>query len=58
MLLGIFIVISNYILNEEINKYAIDVFDTLLLYSTGLAAFSVAEKKIKTQVKTKGEEEA
>lgn len=47
LLLGTFIVISDSVLNVEINRYAIDVFDTLNLFVLALAGITVTDKKIK-----------
>lgn len=54
ILLGTFIVISDSVLNVEINRYAIDVFDTLNLFVLALAGITVTDKKIKNNT---GEEE-
>lgn len=43
-LMGIYIVVSDYILEGEINRYAADVFNGFLLLTGGLAGISVADK--------------
>lgn len=47
LLLGTFIVVSDSVLKVEINRYAIDVFDTLNLFVLALAGITVTDKKIK-----------
>jgi hypothetical protein len=44
IILGIYIVISDYILNKEINKYAIDVFYGFLMLTGGLSGVTVWDK--------------
>jgi hypothetical protein len=44
ILSGIFILISDYFLSEEINKYAIDVFYGFLLLAGGTSAMTVWDK--------------
>ena len=51
MLLGLFIVVSDYFLEQEINRYAIDIFDTLLLFSAGISGLSLLDKKTKDKNK-------
>lgn len=51
MLLGAFIVMSDSVLDVEINRYAIDVFDTLNLFVLALAGVTVADKKMKNKEK-------
>lgn len=46
LLLGTFIVLSDKILEREVNRYAIDVFNSLLIFLGTLLGMSVAEKKI------------
>lgn len=43
-LTGIYIVVSDYILDGEINRYASDVFNGFLLLTGGLAGITVADK--------------
>lgn len=45
LMLGTFIVISDKILAKEVNRYAIDVFNSLLLFETLLMGLSEASKK-------------
>ena len=42
--LGIYIVVSDWILNEEINRYAIDVFFGFLALSGGTLGLTVVKK--------------
>jgi len=46
LLLGTFIVISDKILQKEVNHYAIDVFNSLLLFLTALLGITEVSKKI------------
>lgn len=43
--LGTFIVISDKILEKEVNRYAIDVFNSLLVFETLLMGLSETSKK-------------
>jgi hypothetical protein len=43
--LGTFIVISDKILEKEVNRYAIDVFNSLLVFESLLMGLSEASKK-------------
>ncbi len=43
--LGTFIVISDKILEKEVNRYAINVFDSLLVFESLLMGLSEASKK-------------
>ena len=43
--LGTFIVISDKILEKEVNRYAIDVFNSLLVFLSLLMGLSEASKK-------------
>ena len=54
ILLGAFIVLSDKVLEREVNRYAIDVFDSFMLLVFGLSGISVIDKK----VKNKAEEDA
>ena len=45
LMLGTFIVISDKILAKEVNRYAIDVFNSLLVFETLLMGLSEASKK-------------
>ena len=56
LILGTFIVISDSVINVEINRYAIDVFDTLNLFVLALAGITVTDKKLKNKVETDGAE--
>jgi di/tricarboxylate transporter len=44
--LGSFIVISDKILEKEVNRYAIDVFNSLLVFLTLLMGLTEAGKKL------------
>lgn len=46
IILGSYIVLSDYILKVEINRYAIDVFESFMLLTAALAGITVADKKI------------
>jgi len=46
LLLGTFIVISDKILQKEVNHYAIDVFNSLLLFLATLMGITEISKKI------------
>lgn len=47
--LGTFIVVSDKVLDKEVNRYAIDVFDSLLIFLTVLMGISETSKKIKNK---------
>lgn len=49
--LGTFIVISDKVLDKEVNRYAIDVFDTLLIFEASLLGITEAGKMISTKGK-------
>ena len=44
IVLGLYIVASDYILEEEINKYAIEVFNGFMLLVAALTGATVADK--------------
>jgi hypothetical protein len=44
--LGTFIVVSDKILEKEVNRYAIDVFNSLLVFLTLLMGLTEAGKKL------------
>lgn len=46
IILGTFIVVSDKILDKEVNRYAIDVFDSFLLFLSVMMGLSEASKKI------------
>lgn len=46
ILLGTFITISDFILKKEITRYAIDVFNSLLLFLSVMMGLSEASKKV------------
>ena len=45
LVLGLYIVISDYILDKEINRYAIDVFQTLILLVGATLGLTVWDKQ-------------
>ena len=44
IILGFYIVISDFILKTEINKYSIEVFDSFMLLVAALTGATVADK--------------
>jgi len=50
LLLGAFIVVSDKILDKVVNPYAIQVFDSLLLFLGVLISAAVVDKKITNKV--------
>jgi hypothetical protein len=46
IILGCYIVTSDYFLNKEINRYAIDVFFGFVALSSGQAAMNIWNKKV------------
>lgn len=48
--LASFIVISDLILDVELNRYAVDVFDGMLLFEMGLLGLSEAGKKFRNKI--------
>lgn len=48
--LGSFIVVSDLILDVELNRYAVDIFDGMLLFEMGLLGLSEAGKKFINKV--------
>jgi hypothetical protein len=48
--LGSFIVISDKILDKEVNRYAVDIFDSLLIFLGLLIGVSVVDKKLTNKV--------
>lgn len=46
IVVGLFIVMSDSVLKVEINRYAIDVFDTLVLFVGAMTGFNITDKKI------------
>ena len=53
--LGVFIVISDKILDREVNRYAIDVFQSLLFFEAALMGINEFSKKLENK-ETKTEE--
>lgn len=56
LMLGTFIVISDKILEKEVNRYAISVFDSLLVFEGLLMGLSEASKKFINKQTPVGEE--
>jgi hypothetical protein len=54
--LGTFIVISDNILEKEVNRYAIDVFNSLLVFETLLMGLSETSKKFANKQESVKEE--
>lgn len=50
LLLGAFIVVSDKILDKVVNPYAIQVFDSLLLFLGVLISAAVVDKKLTNKV--------
>lgn len=46
LLLGTFITVSDKILDKEVNRYAIDIFNSLLLFEISLLGINEVSKKI------------
>lgn len=57
LLLGTFIVLSDKVLEREVNRYAIDVFNSLLIFEATLMGISEFGKKLVNK-DLKSEEEA
>lgn len=57
LLLGAFIVLSDKVLEREINRYGIDVFNSLLLFLATMLGISVVDKKIISKTDTPKEED-
>lgn len=49
LLLGAFIVLSDKVLEREINRYGIDVFNSLLLFLTAIVSGSIYDKKVENK---------
>lgn len=49
MFLAIFIVISDKILEKEVNRYAIDVFNSLLIFLSVLTGLTTYDKKVENK---------
>lgn len=45
IVLGVFIVVSDLFLKQEVNRYSIEVFETLLLFTATLLGIAEAGKK-------------
>ena len=54
--LGVFIVVSDKVLDREVNRYAIDVFQSLLFFEAALMGINEFGKKLENK-ETKTEEE-
>lgn len=49
LMVGTFIVISDSILKVEINRYAVEVFDTMVIFTATLTGFTITDKKFKNK---------
>lgn len=49
LVLGTFIVISDWLLDKEVNRYALDVFNSLLIFLGTLMGIAEAGKKIQNK---------
>jgi succinate dehydrogenase hydrophobic anchor subunit len=52
ILLGAYIVISDYLLEEEVNRYAIEVFSAFMILTGTLSGVTVLDKKFESKEKT------
>jgi len=52
LILGTFIVVSDKILEKELNHYAIDIFDSLLMFLGLLIGVTVVDKKITNKIES------
>lgn len=50
LLLGVFIVVSDKVLDKVVNPYAIQVFNSLLTFAGTIIIASVVDKKISTKL--------
>lgn len=57
LLVGLFIVLSDSVLNVEINRYAIDVFDTMVIFVATMTGFNITDKKFINRNKRDNTEE-
>ena len=57
LLLGFYISLSDHFLNKEVNRYAIDVFDSLLIFLATLMGISEASKKFLNKVTSESQKE-
>lgn len=46
---GVMIVISDQILKQEINRYALDVFETMLIFTAALSGLTITDKKFRNR---------
>lgn len=58
VVLGFYIALSDHFLKKEINRYAIDVFDSLLIFLATLMGISEASKKFLNKVTTEAKTES
>lgn len=52
IVLGAYIVISDRILDEELNRYAIEVFDAFMILTGAMSGVTVLDKKFLNKEKT------
>lgn len=53
MLFATYIVVSDYLLKEEINRYAIEVLELMILFTGGLIGMDEFKKKLDTKTTKK-----
>lgn len=49
LMLGTFIVLSDKVLERQVNRYAADIFDSLLIFLSVLLGVSVWDKKVENK---------
>lgn len=57
LLIGAYIVFSDRFLEKEINRYSVDIFNSLLLFETALLGIAVTDKKLENKSPSPPEEE-
>jgi len=55
IVLGAYIVVSDYLLDEEVNRYAIEVFNAFMILTGTLSGVTVLDKKFESKEKTEPE---
>lgn len=55
ILLGTYIAISDYFLEEEVNRYAIEVFNAFMILTGTLSGVTVLDKKFESKEKREPE---
>ena len=51
ILLGAYIAVSDYLLDEEVNRYAIEVFNAFMILTGTLSGVTVLDKKFESKEK-------